>query len=327
MKLALIGMGSIGMLFASRLMPTTELRCFAITHRAAQAAALNEKGLVVQDADGHKRRCPCPAVPLAEWNGAADWGLVFVKQPHLPDLLRRLREKPSQPARFLLFQNGLGHLESVAAVFPEKPLYAAVTTEGALRVDDTTVCHTGQGITWLGAVRDDGRSADAAGRAQLEQLAALLGSQGLDVRITEQIRERMWEKWVINCAINPLTGVMSVQNGMLAETPHLRDLALEAAEEAVRVARVCGVMLDGEAMGQKVLEVCEKTALNRSSMLQDLLHHRETEIEALNGLLIRLAAERGVEVPVNRVIYRLLKAAETVRTKRFVRESVNDGGE
>lgn len=315
-KLAFIGMGSLGMLFASRLLSAADGKGIAVTRRAAQARAFNEQGLVIQE-DGHKRTIPCRAVTVEEWDGAADWGFVFVKQPQLPALLERLREKPNRPSRFLLFQNGLGHLETVTTAFPESPVYVAITTEGALRVDDVTVRHTGKGITWFGPVQDEGRPMDGAGLSQLEELAARLRSGGMDVRVTAQVRERMWEKWAINCAINPLTGILAVPNGRLAELPPLKELALEAAAEAVRVARACGVALDGEAVGRRVLEVCEKTAANRSSMLQDLLHGRPTEIEALNGLLLRWAAAGQIDVPVNRVLYRLLKAAETIRMERW----------
>ncbi|OJF17489.1 MAG: hypothetical protein A6D91_00350 [Bacillaceae bacterium G1] len=316
-NLAFIGMGSVGLLFASRFLSSMNSG-IAVTRRPEQAQALLENGLTVRQQDGSSVTRACSAVSLDEWSGDADWGLVFVKQPDLSALLYRLRLKPTQPARFLLFQNGLGHIEQVQAAFPGKPVYVAVTTEGAMRIDDTTVHHTGSGVTWLGPAHDDAGQ-DETGLAQLERLAADLQAQGMDVRITDRIQQRMWEKWVINCAINPLTGILAVQNGALSQGPPLRDLVLDVAEEAVQVARAHGIRLDEDEMKQKVLDVCEKTAANASSMLQDLLHHRETEIEALNGLLLRLAAQRHVDAPVNRVLYRLLKTVEVLGVRGPVR--------
>lgn len=316
MRLAIIGLGSVGLLFSSRLVTSRNLDCTLVTRRINQARTLNEKGLTAVELNGRAYTYSCSAVSLDEWSGSADWALVFVKQPQLPALLRRLQEKKVFPARFLLFQNGLGHVEQVKAMFPDKPVYVAVTSEGAMRQDDTTVRHTGSGVTWLGAADDDEGVSDEIGRTELQRLLKILRDHGMDVRITDRIQARMWEKWVINCAINPLTGILGVPNGALCQCAELQSLALEAAEEAVRVAQVCGIPLDMDELRRRVLEVCEKTAANRSSMLQDVLHRRETEIEALTGHLLQLAAQRQVSVPVSRVLYRLLKTVEVLGVHR-----------
>ena len=316
-NLALIGMGSVGLLFAARLLSSVSFPLITVTHRREQATSLAQQGIRVRQTDGTEKCVPCAAVSLEEWSGTADWALIFVKQPQLPDLLCHLLVKPSHPSRFLLFQNGLGHLEMVKEYFPDSPVYAAVTTEGAMRLDDTTVLHTGTGVTWIGPVYAAGERNDPVGREQLEQLAAMLRSNGMDVQTTSHIQERMWEKWVINCVVNPLTGILSVRNGVIGKIPDLRELAWDVVNEAVQVAQACGVDLDGEKLYGQVLHVCDRTAANRSSMLQDLSHRRETEIEALNGLLVRLADRRKVDVPVNRVLYRLLKTVEALAVNQL----------
>ncbi len=322
MELALIGMGSIGMLYASRLLATGKVKGLTITQREEQAQALQEHGLTVLERDGGTTTICCSAQTMEKWDGKADWGLIFVKQTHLSSLIRQLQQKPCQPCRFLLFQNGLGHAEKVAAAFPGTSVYVAVTTEGAMRQEDWLVRHTGKGMTWLGnpfAERDDmsrmmdGLSEcvpiDRTGWNQLQQLASLLRDGGMDVEITSNIRHRMWEKWVINCAINPITGILSIPNGAIPASKELRQLVGEVVQEASEVARAHGFALDAN-LGKRVFEVCEKTAENTSSMLQDLIKKKETEIDALNGLLLELAEEKNLHVPVNRVLYQLLKAVE-----------------
>ena len=321
-ELAFIGMGSIGMLYASRLLSTGKVKGWTITQREAQAHALKEHGLTVMERDGGTTTICCSAQTMETWDGRADWGLIFVKQTHLPALIRQLQQKPYQPCRFLLFQNGLGHAEKVAAAFPGKSVYVAVTTEGAMRQEDWLVRHTGKGMTWLGnpfAERDDmGRLMDGlsecvpidrTGWNQLQQLASLLQNRGMNVEITSEIRLRMWEKWVINCAVNPITGILSIPNGAIPASKELRQLVGEVVQEAIEVARAHGIVLDAN-LGMRVFEVCEKTAENTSSMLQDLIKKKETEIDALNGLLLGLAEEKGLNAPVNRVLYQLLKAVE-----------------
>lgn len=328
-ELAFIGMGSIGMLYASRFLSSGMVQGLAVTQRGEQAHALQERGLTVIERDGRKTTTCCTAQTMEEWDGTADWGLVFVKQTHLPSLIRQLQKKRHQPCRFLLFQNGLGHAEKMAAAFPGIPVCVAVTTEGAKREEDWLVRHTGTGTTWLGdpfAHQGSGGHpmdsptgslpTDAVGQEQLKQLAVLLQDSGMHVETTADIRLRMWEKWVINCAVNPITGILSVQNGAIPASAELRQLVSAVVQEALEVARAHGLELDANLV-EKVLDVCEKTSGNTSSMLQDLMKKKQTEIEALNGLLLDLAEEKGLDAPANRVLYWLLKALENTHIRQF----------
>ncbi|MCB9487896.1 MAG: hypothetical protein H6684_04100 [Deltaproteobacteria bacterium] len=120
----------------------------------------------------------------------------------------------------------------------------------------------------------------------------------------------LWEKLVINAAINPVTAMLRVRNGEIATNPDARTLALAAASEAVDVARALGVALDKGAMLARVIQVAEATAANRSSMLADVEAGRRTEIDAINGAVVREAARLGIEVSANVDLLRRIREME-----------------
>ena len=117
----------------------------------------------------------------------------------------------------------------------------------------------------------------------------------------------MWEKLLINVGINPLTALLRVPNGALPELPEAWDLAVAAAAEALAVARAAGLNLDVDPEA-RLRQVCTATAANRSSMLQDILAGRPTEIEALNAQVAARGRALGVPTPVNDLLTQLLRA-------------------
>jgi len=132
----------------------------------------------------------------------------------------------------------------------------------------------------------------------VEKLAAVFDRAGFDCRATDDIQAVLWEKLMVNVAINPLTALLRVPNGALPQLSAAWELAVAAAREAQMVARASGVTVPGDPEA-RVQQVCQATAANRSSMLQDVLAGRPTEIDALNGQVAARGAALGVPVPVN----------------------------
>jgi 2-dehydropantoate 2-reductase len=119
----------------------------------------------------------------------------------------------------------------------------------------------------------------------------------------------LWEKLVINVGINPLTALLRVPNGALLELPQALEVAVAAAHEAQAVARAAGLNLSGDPEA-RLSQVCSATAANRSSMLQDILAGRPTEIAALNAQVASRGRALGLATPVNDLLTRLMRAVE-----------------
>jgi 2-dehydropantoate 2-reductase len=117
----------------------------------------------------------------------------------------------------------------------------------------------------------------------------------------------LWQKLLINCAINPLTALANVKNGELAQASY-RPTLQAICEEVCLTAQACGIFIDANSALEQVLNVIENTAENYSSMHQDIAHKRPTEIDAINGYVVKQAQKKGIDVPVNTQMLLAIKA-------------------
>ena len=122
---------------------------------------------------------------------------------------------------------------------------------------------------------------------------------------------------MVNACFNPLTGLLHLRSGALANSASLLECSELIIGEAVAVARALGVELDPQALLDQVRDVSRRTSRNQSSMLQDMRKGRRTEIDAINGAIARLGAEQGIDCPVNRVLTLMVKAAGELRASEW----------
>lgn len=266
---AVIGPGALGLYFASRLAAVVPTAVIART--AARAAALR-KGVKV----GRRRYRPETFGP--DCLPRADWVIVLVKGPQTRAATRIARRL--MPRGVVSLQNGL--VEGIE-----------------------------QGVTTAAAWRDKGRVTPvAAGETRLPPgfgaLAALLRRAGFNARVTRNIAAARYTKLLANVCINPVTAIFGVRNGEVRKPPYAA-LVVSLAREAAEVLRASEALeIDPVQAVRRVMAVAAATAGNRSSMLQDVLAGRPTEIEHLTGALLRLARRHRVSVPTHRAVYRLL---------------------
>jgi 2-dehydropantoate 2-reductase len=170
------------------------------------------------------------------------------------------------------------------------------------------VRHAGQGPTHLET------RPDVASRA--EQVADLFRQAGIETHLSPDLDSLIWGKLVVNVGINALTGILRVPNGLLREIEPALSLMDAAVREAVQVARAKGIALPYDDPIHKVHEVCTATAANRSSMLQDVLRGSSTEIDVINGAIVREASALGLQAPVNQMLTQFIKAIEASYSAR-----------
>lgn len=293
MRIVVLGAGAIGSLFGGLLAKSGS--DVTLVGRPPHTAAIRRKGLRVSGLTQARVR-----VAAETRAPEGDLVLLTVKSYDTARALRAIRL--SREGAVLTLQNGLGNAEQVARRFGSGRTLAGVTSCGALLTGPGHVVHTGRGPTVVGAL-------DSRSILSPREVAQLLRRAGLPTEVSRNIRTELWRKMVVNAAINPLTALTGVQNRAVAGQPGLRRLAAAVVEEAARVARARKISLGPDPLGQ-VLEVARKTGANRSSMLRDVERGRRTEIDAITGALIREAERAGVEVPVNRVLYELVRKCD-----------------
>jgi 2-dehydropantoate 2-reductase len=311
-EITVMGGGALGLLLAGKLVAAGHAVTLW-TRTKEQAVRVGQQGITIeclgQDTPlvVQVNALPAEEVP----SGFAGNVLLTVKQTAITSsLLGFLTRTVSDHAAVTLFQNGIGHIEPVAAALPGRQLLAAVTTEGALRTGMSSVRHTGKGDTWIGQplVASIGSPHSASHE---ETLVRVMKQAGFTVFVSNDIRERMLRKLLINAVINPLTALWRVPNGELPATPERRTVMEALLRETADILRPHGLQgTEWSELWENVLGVCTSTADNRSSMLQDVLAGRETEINALNGAICRMAASAGKEAPWNIAVTALVKAIQ-----------------
>ncbi|WP_417567897.1 ketopantoate reductase family protein [Marinobacter sp.] len=205
----------------------------------------------------------------------------------------------------LLFQNGLGSQQRVAARWPEHPVLAASTTEGANRPEPDLLVHAGTGDTWVGPMTE------SAGH-QLNTVVELLNASGLTIHPEQAILQRLWQKLVINAGINPYTALLDCPNGDILASALYQDTIDRLCHELSELMRASGQgEQTPEALRHQIETVARKTARNTSSMRADVLNGRTTEINFINGYLAKLGKDLGIQTPVNQMLTQRVQQLST----------------
>ncbi len=148
------------------------------------------------------------------------------------------------------------------------------------------------------------------GRLLSHDVANAFQNVGFDMETTSRIGREIWAKAIINSAINPLTAIVGVRNGVILSNPELHSSAEDLIREGVEIAKAHGKDLTFEEMRERTFDVAKRTSRNRSSMLQDLQRKRRTEVDSINGAIAEKAAEVGMPAPVYPTMGRVRKARE-----------------
>jgi len=197
-------------------------------------------------------------------------------------------------------QNGVGNLEKLQAALGQRSTLG-VTSLGATLERPGVVRHAGEGPIHLAppAVPKDHPVQAAFGA-----LADALRAARFDLHLSEDVVSLVWGKLAVNAGINPLTALLGVPNGFLAEHRACRRLMEEAAREVGAVAEAQGIALPYDDPSAAALDVARRTAANHSSMLQDRMQGRPTEIDAICGAVVAAGKRHGVPTPVNHLFLR-----------------------
>lgn len=308
LRVAIIGAGALGSLLAAKLAPLADV--WLVTGWAEHAAAIRNQGLLLVELDGTQRAVPVSlATTAAEVPAPVQLALIAVKSYSTGTAAAQAQALLAADGLALTLQNGLGNLQVIAQAVGAGRAAQGVTSMGATLLSPGGVRYAGAGPTYLAA------QPETAGR--IAEVVGLFTAAGFETHVTHQLDSLLWGKLVVNAGINALTAILRVPNGVLAENPAARALMAAAATEAAAVAAAQGIALPYPDPVARTEAVARSTAQNRSSMLQDVLRGVPTEVEVINGAVVRIGEELGVPVPVNRLLVELVRAVETTYAARI----------
>jgi 2-dehydropantoate 2-reductase len=309
MKVVIVGPGALGCLLAAHLGRFNPVQFF--DHDPARAASLEGQGVVLENDDGISS---IPVRATAEPGAVVNAELVLlcVKSPKVSESICRGRPFLARAGLILALQNGISHLESLPNLLAESCWGLGVTAQGATLVGPGRVRHRGRGVTMIGwppAGIASELESDKSCRPGLEEVARTMTDAGIETVVADDILPHLWAKLLVNVGINALTAIHDCPNGALLESKAVLARLTAAVREGAAVAEKKGIRLERDPVSMTI-EVCRATGANLSSMLQDVRAQRLTEIDAINGALIRQARPLGLPVEVNEELVRQVRALE-----------------
>ncbi|HOJ28923.1 MAG TPA: 2-dehydropantoate 2-reductase [Spirochaetota bacterium] len=231
---------------------------------------------------------------------SADIIFLFIKSFATRDAIDTIQHYIKPDAIVVTLQNGIGNVELISSMI-NNPLVYGTTTIGATKLSPASVRFGGTGSIIIGG---DSYS-------HCSTVHSLLQNANLTVTIAPDPKKALWEKAIINAAINPLGALLEVPNGKLIENNNTVKIMAGIIQEACLVAQANGIMTDSNHMIETTTTVCRNTQNNFCSMLQDILAKRKTEIDSINGAIITFAQQYSIDTPYNTTVYKLIKYKES----------------
>lgn len=307
MKIAIIGPGALGCLIAGSLKARTKEEVWLIDNSRERAKHIRQDGVKVEGLSA-LARCQVNVSADPGEVGRCDLVILCVKSYSTEDACKDIKDLVSDNTFVMTLQNGIGNVQVLNDYFGTEKVIAGVTNHGATLLGEGHVRHAGKGETIIGL-----SSGKVLG--PIKEIAGVLSKAGLETKVSRDIDSVIWSKLVINVGINALTAITRLKNGMLIEHGGTREILRSAVQEAVKIVKRKRVKLIYDDPIQKVESVCKATAANVSSMLQDVLNKKRTEIDFINGAVIRQGKALGIPVPVNEVLTALVKTIEATYDK------------
>jgi 2-dehydropantoate 2-reductase len=296
MQVTVIGAGAVGCYYGGLLLKAGHDVTFI--GRQSHVDAINAHGLLL-DTQTFKGHLPARAATDTSALAAPDLVLVCVKSADTESAGRSLAGCLQPNTSVLSLQNGVDNAPRLAAVIGHAVI--------------PVVVYVGSEMAGPGHVRHHGGGNLAIGPSPAsEALAQTLDAAGIHVTIADNIDTTLWSKLIINCAYNALSAVAGIAYGPMLQVAGTRDVVSSAVQEATTVARACGVAISDDLIAH-ILNIPTIMPNQMSSTAQDLARGKPSEIDFLNGHVVRKGAELGIPTPTNQALQVMVKLAERAK--------------
>lgn len=301
MKIVIIGAGAMGCLYGAYLSRKHEV--IMLDSFDKQVEAINQNGISVLEEDGTENKFTnIKACISGEYKEAADLVVVFVKSTFTEDALRDNKKLFGDKTLVMTLQNGAGNDRKIAKYVNKKNIIIGTSKHNSVNLGGGKVRHSGSGETTIGSNLEN--------NTNLDKIQAILEESGFKVEKTNDIQRVIWSKLFVNLSINTFTAITRAPIGSMIENKYAWDFAEKMICEAVDVAEADGTHFSYREVLNMVHHVCEDAGKGYSSMSQDVMNCRLTEIDAINGAIVEQAKLYNVKVHYNSLIVDLIHAIE-----------------
>ena len=300
-RVAVVGAGAVGCYYGGMLARAgVDVTLIA---RAQHVDAIQAHGLYM-DCQSFQAHVPVRASTELSAAAQADLVLLCVKSPDTAATGQALREVLSPHAVILSLQNGVDNAPTLQGLLPN-PVFPAVVYVATAMEGPGHLKHNGRGELVLGELGGQGQHTHT-----LQAVASLFASAGVPCELSDKVQHALWFKFLLNCVVNAVSAVGQIEYGRMVQVPEIRTVLQRLTTEFLAVADAEGVHFDAADTAEKLENLYQTMAGQRSSTAQDLARGKRTEIDHLNGLLTRLGDKHGIPTPTHQTMLALVKLLE-----------------
>ncbi|MFH0868115.1 MAG: 2-dehydropantoate 2-reductase [Candidatus Woesearchaeota archaeon] len=289
MRIIILGAGGIGSLVGALLSKENDV---LLIGRQAHADEINKNGLEISGCinKNFKVKAETKISKIDE-----DTLIILTtKDVDNEKTLNEVKYLIKENTIILCLQNGLGNEDLIKNIVNCKVI-RGITTSGATFICPGKIKCSNIGEIYL-------EDSEVSGNA-----CYIFNKSGFKTEVSKDIKQQIWKKLIVNCAVNPLTAILKVENGKLLK---VLDLVRTIINESVMVAEKEGFKFDEKEVFEMVIDIIKDSAENQSSMLQDVLKGRKTEIDYLNGAVVEVGKKYEIKCPVNECLVMIIKGME-----------------
>ena len=301
MKAAILGTGAMGCLFGAGISKNNEV--IMLCHRKEQADEINKYGITVYEPDKscNHYKDSISAYVSGQYTETVDLLIVLTKTMATDDAMMLNRHIISEKTLVLTLQNGGGNAAKLEKYCSKEQIFIGTTKHNCVNLGNGSVRHSGSGITYIGANVDE---------VSAEPIVHTLSLAGFEVEESDNIRHLVWEKLFVNLSINSFTAIARAPIGACISNGNSWYFMEKLICEAVDVAKASGQNFSYYDILTMVHKTCERVSTGFSSMSQDVMNARKTEIDCINGYVVEQAKLYNISTPYNELIQNLVHAVE-----------------
>ena len=305
MKIAIIGTGALGCLFGAKLSSNNDV--ILITHRQQDAEIINHNGLYVKENEiEHHYHKNLTAYCSAKCPQTVDLVILLVKTNQSQEALQQNHPIIRNDTLLITLQNGFGNYETISEYIKDNRLFLGTTNHNSVLLECGKVFHSGEGTTTIGGKN--------ISQENIQKVLTLFGNVGFHCTFSDNIGFFLWKKLFVNLAINAFTYITCSPIGFIYQNSHALQVVEKIISEAVLVARAEGFNFDTTDVIEFIKEISSSHLKGYSSMFQDRKKGIKTEIDSINGAVVKLARKHHLSVPCNELIVELVHAIEDADT-------------
>ena len=299
MKIAVIGPGSMGLLYGAKLSKAADV--VLIGNNAENITLINKNGVTVKRGDTAEN-FKVPAYLSGEYAEKADLVILFTKGYITEEALTQNKNIIGENTVILTLQNGAGHENILRKFADDRHILIGTTQQGSSRENGYTVVNSGLGDTAFGSLSAEFKDAD--------RYTAVFEKAGFHCAYSDDIYKMIWNKLMINASSSVLSGVLQVNQGYIAEYDDVWERCKKLISEICDAAGANGYFFDKNKQYERIYNHLKNAPDGYTSIYFDLKCGRKTEVDSISGAVVRAADEKGLKLPNQEAIVKRVHLLE-----------------